>query len=164
MLNGLKKEHTGSCKMNPNNQISGKVSNVLNLRQVAINIGMNHGVTQGMIFDVYNPSPIKIIDPDSRETLGIIDDPKIRLKVEKAYDKFSVLTTFRTRVYRTGNPGLGIGAIANYFLPSEKIEVENLKKRDIDERLDEEESLIKPGDVVRAVILQEVEPKLPQNS
>lgn len=75
-------------------QISGKVSRILNTREIAMNIGTIHGVTVGMSFDVIDAKHQNITDPDTGEVLGYIDRPKARVKVTHAQEKLSVATAF----------------------------------------------------------------------
>ena len=61
--------------------IRGKVARVLNTREIAINVGVEDGVTVGMYFDVMDLQYEDIRDPDTDEVLGSIERPKVRVKV-----------------------------------------------------------------------------------
>lgn len=77
--------------------IRGKVAKVINSRQVALNIGRNHGVRHGMRFDITEPEGMSIKDPDTDEVLGSFSAPKTRVKVIHADDRLSVAVTYRAK-------------------------------------------------------------------
>lgn len=70
--------------------LHGKVAELLNVRQVAINIGSSHGVTAGMEFDVLNRNAGEIRDPDTHAVLGSVVLSKVRIEVIMVNDEFSV--------------------------------------------------------------------------
>ena len=73
--------------------IRGKVAQILDSRQIAINVGSLKGVTVDMVFKVVNPEGEQIRDPDTDEILGSVESPKIRVRVTEVQDKLSVATT-----------------------------------------------------------------------
>ena len=78
--------------------IQGKVAQILNERDLVINKGANHGVTDGMLFQVTQPD-VPINDPDSGAELGVLARDKIKVKVFEVYPLFSLAKTYET--YRT---------------------------------------------------------------
>ena len=82
--------------------IRGKVARVLNKREIAINIGSNHGVTIGMYFDVMDVNETDIIDPDTNKVLGSIERPVVRVKVTHIQEKLSVASTYKSERVNVG--------------------------------------------------------------
>jgi len=72
----------------------GKVANILGDYELAINIGKNSGVKQGMEFAVLGKK--LITDPDSHKTLGSFKYDKIRVRVTQVEDNFSLASTIST--------------------------------------------------------------------
>ena len=84
-------------------RIHGKVAELLNARSIAINVGRNQGVEEGMRFQVLSRAGGDILDPDTREKLGTLLLPKVRVEVRHVFDEFAIAQTVGTR-YRS--PGL----------------------------------------------------------
>jgi hypothetical protein len=72
----------------------GKVADILGEYELAINIGKNSGVKQGMEFAVLGKK--LITDPDSHKTLGTYNYDKIRVRVTQVEDNYSVASTKST--------------------------------------------------------------------
>lgn len=127
--------------------IEGKVASVLNERELAINIGSEHGVTAGMKFKVLADKPTEILDPESGESLGSLDRDKVRVKAVDVQARFSVCRTYKTR-YVGG--GAFYSAFANVLVAQPREVVETLKAEDsaLPPPLSEEESYVKKGDRV----------------
>lgn len=91
--------------------IEGKVANVQLDGRVIINVGIDKKVSEGMTFIVLAGNSIEIIDPVSKQSLGKMEDEKLRLTVEVVYPKFSVCRAAGSRsvvpgsVYSAGAPG-----------------------------------------------------------
>ena len=85
--------------------IRGKVAQILNTREVALNIGTNDGVELGMLFDILIPNAYNISDPDTGAVLGYLDRPKTRVKVIQAKDNLSLATTYRVKKVNVGGQG-----------------------------------------------------------
>lgn len=135
--------------------IRGKVAQALNSREIAINVGSAGGVVVGMYFDVLEPE--KIRDPDTREVLGSIDRPKVRVRVTHVQERLSVATTYRKDRVNIGGVSTSwpdLGNFSRALLPPKWItEYETLKTEErtwVD--LDEEESYVNSGDLVIQVI------------
>ncbi len=140
--------------------IRGKVARVLNAREVALNVGLNHGVEVGMCFDILDPKGEDIIDPDTGESLGSIDRPKVSVRVTIVQEKLSVASTYKTKSVNVGGllPDLS-KPFAKSLMPAEWItKYETLKTEEKTwEDLDDEESYVKVGDPVVQVLQAEEE-------
>ena len=131
-------------------RVDGKVAQVLNSREVALNIGSDKGVRVGMYFDILEPKDIE--DPDSGESLGSIDRPKVRVKVTHVQENLSVAATYLKKRVNVG--GIALGDFSRMLMPPKWItEYETLKTDDKTwEDLDEEDSYVKIGDRVIQVV------------
>lgn len=134
--------------------LEGRVAAILSAREVAINIGSQEGVDEGMTFAVLAQSPVEVRDPSSGETLGHVDREKVRVKATEVHDTFSVCRTFE-RYYTGGGltPHLLGTDWAGIFLEPRTEHVRTLKVEDseLPPPLPEEESYVKVGDRVREV-------------
>ncbi len=143
--------------MNEKKTICGKVAQILNSRELVINLGTEQGVELGMYFDVLDPKGQEIRDPVTREVLGSIDRPKVRVKVTKVQVKICIASTYKKTEINLGGEGFGIGGFANALMPPKRvIKYETLKTDEQTwEDLSEEESYVKIGDPVVHVIKSE---------
>ena len=95
--------------------IRGKVARILNTQELAVNVGITHGVNVGMYFDVLDVNGQEIKDPDTNEVLGSIEYPKIRIKITNAQEKFSVAVTHRKKHANMGTiPKLRTNVLGPY--------------------------------------------------
>lgn len=137
------------------NQIRGKIAQVLNSREVVLNIGEKNGVKKGMLFDILDSKGENILDPDSGEILGSIERPKVRVKVISVQDNLAVLSTYKkTEVNIGGTGGFGISAsFAASLIPPKYVTKHETLNTDEKtwEDLDEEDSYVKIGDPVKEV-------------
>jgi hypothetical protein len=78
-------------------RIRGKVARLLNARELALNIGSERGVYEGMRFAVLNPRGEDIIDPDTGSNLGSVEVPKVLLEVTHVAPHACVARTYKTR-------------------------------------------------------------------
>ena len=138
--------------------IRGKVAQILSTRELVINLGYEDGVTLDMYFDVMDPKGTDIEDPDTREILGSIERPKVRVKVSRVETRLSIASTYRSRKINVGGQGgshnLASSLMSQYLAPPKWIvKYETLKTQEKTwENLDEEESYVKTGDPVVQVI------------
>lgn len=139
--------------------IRGKIARILNTREVAINVGEEHGVERGMLFDILSPKGLGIRDPDTGEELGSVELAKARVKVARVYGKISVARTFRTTRVNVGGPAYSLSLSRLFDPPKWETQYETLR---IDEAiepaaddLDEEYSYVATGDVVVQVLEEE---------
>jgi hypothetical protein len=128
--------------------IEGKVASVLNERELAINIGVEQGVKEGMKFKVLAEKPTEILDPETGEILGELDREKVRVRVLEVREKFSVCRTYKKR-YASGGPFYNMFAVGD-LVAGPRVVVETLKAEDssLPPPLSEEESYVKKGDRV----------------
>ena len=73
--------------------IHGKVAQILDSRQLVLNVGSSHDVAVDMVFKVINPKGEQIRDPDTNQLLGSVESTKILVRVVEVHDKLSVATT-----------------------------------------------------------------------
>ena len=146
--------------------IRGKVAQVLNPREIAINKGSSDGVDVGMYFDVMDPHEQDIKDPDTGKVLGSIERPRIRLKITHVQDKLSVASTYQSKRVNLGGlsvnlyPTLGFGPIARALMPPNWVtKYETLEKTgETPASFGEKDSKVKTGDpVVQVLEIDEAE-------
>lgn len=77
--------------------LEGKVAQVMNERELVVNIGAHDGVSRGMRFAVLAPEPIVIRDPDTGDELGVVDRPKVRVRATVVSERFTICSTYETR-------------------------------------------------------------------
>ena len=128
--------------------IRGKVARVLNPREVAINVGTTNGVAVGMYFDIVGRADIK--DPDTKEALGSIDRPKVRVRVTEVKERLSVASTYQGKRVNVGG-SLSLGDFSRALMPPQWV-----TKYDTfhtgEKTLEEENNEVKTGDPVVQVI------------
>lgn len=93
--------------------LQGQVAQILNEREIVVNIGSERGVHVGMKFAVLADAPTKVYDPDNGELLDVIDREKTRVEAIEVRPKISICRTYRTR-WEGGNSihrGLGVGIV-----------------------------------------------------
>ena len=134
----------GKARIIPAKAIEGRVAQVLNARELLINVGYNDGVMEGMRFSVLANEPLQVIDPDTKENLGVLDREKVRVTVSDVNDRFSVCSTYRT------TPGL----LQPFAMPAIIGTTETLAAKDssLPTELSEEESYVKIGDRVKEIL------------
>ena len=113
--------------------IKGKISAIINSYTVALNIGENKGVSEGMKFNILYPE-IVIPDPETKQELGRLNYVKARIKIIKVYDKFCVARSDEQ--------------VVKPIFPSFLIQSSETKKLPVDEYLIEVEEKIRIGDAV----------------
>jgi len=134
--------------------ITGNVARILTTRELVINKGSADGVGKGMIFEVLDPKAENITDPVTGESLGSIDRPKIRVRVQDVAEHLAVARTYRYASTNIGGRGLGSNPFGNLFdAPSYVRKYETLKTDEQTwEDLSEAQSFVKTGDPVRQVL------------
>lgn len=139
--------------------IRGKVAQVLNAREIAINKGSTDGVDVDMYFDVVDPKEQNIKDPDTGEVLGSLERPRIRLKIIHVQDKLAVASTYKSERVNLGgdvyiNPAQGLGPFARALMPAKWVtNYETLEKTGNSHGIFvEKDSLVKKGDPVVQVL------------
>ena len=130
--------------------IRGKIARILNSREVAINVGSDHGVRSDMYFDVIDPELQDITDPDTGVLLGSIECPKVRVKIVVVQHKFSLASTYKTKRVNIGGVGLLDQGLSQALKPPKWITIpETFKTGERTwENLDEKQIFVKIGDPV----------------
>jgi hypothetical protein len=131
-------------------QIRGKVAQVLNSRELALNVGTDRGVQVGMLFDVLDPKGEDIVDPDTGDVLGSLARPKVRIKVISVQPKLAVASTYKKERINIGGVGIGSAGLAQLLSPPEYVtQYETLKTTEKTwEDISEMDSYVKRGDPV----------------
>ena len=133
-----------------NEKIRGRVAQIISSRELAINIGQEHGVQAEMKFAVLAATPLEIRDPDSGEVLDTIEREKVRVEATTVRPKVTVCRTYQTR-HVPGGPlyYLARPAYMDPFRPPRTV-VETLTadQESYPQPLSEEESYVKIGDPV----------------
>ncbi len=83
-------------------RLEGKVAQILNARQLVINLGTQDGIRLGMRFAVLAATPLEIVDPDSHEVLGIVDREKVRVAAVEVQERFAICSTYEIKVVGEG--------------------------------------------------------------
>lgn len=123
--------------------LHGKVAQLLNVRQLAVNIGRKHGVQEGMYFAVLNRNAADIRDPDTHELLGSTVLPKVHVKVTKVEAEFCIADVEGTRFRK--------GFTLPAFFYTEYAEVPKTLSRSENaevEEIEEKDSIVRIGDPV----------------
>jgi len=151
----------------------GLVAQILNARELVINIGAEAGVTEGMKFAVMSKAATKITDPETDELLDEIDREKVRVRASEVRPKITICKTYVVRTI-PGRPGYsgfsGFSATDALMNITKQLEVlhkpeperkilDTLRadERDLPPPLSEAESYVKRGDRVIQVIEDEKE-------
>lgn len=126
--------------------IEGLVANILNARELVINIGSQDGVSKGKRFKVLADTPAEIRDPQTNEVLGVIDREKVRVEVTEAQPRLAVCRTYET--ITTGGRAI-IPDLSDILGPRRTVP-KTLKAQDAAylPPLSESESYVKRGDRV----------------
>ena len=136
-------------------QIRGQVARILSDREVALNVGREHNVEVGMLFDIMVPAALEITDPDTGNPLGRIDRvrAKARVKVSSVEDKFCIARTYRMERVNVGGRDALPRLRGDLDLPRWEARVERIKTHEISsEGLTESERYVATGDPVQQVL------------
>lgn len=134
--------------------LQGRVAQILNERELVINIGSDQGVKPGMKFSVLSETPVEIHDPQSGELLDTVDREKVRVQATEIRQKITICKTYVKR--KIGGGALyssdvlaGIARATDAFRPPIEI-VDTLKATDksLPPPLSPEESYVKINDRV----------------
>lgn len=139
--------------------ITGKVAALLDERTLVINKGSKNGVKKGMRFMVYAAEGKKIIDPDSKNELGILKLPKLRVEVTEVHGNYSVAETYRYRTVNEGGTNSVLSGLGGYLAPPKYVKkYETFSIQEYDKKtIDEERSIVKVGDTVEQITKEESE-------
>lgn len=119
-------------------RLEGRVAQILNARELVINIGSENGVSPKMKFAVLSEQPLEVRDPDTGEVLDVIDREKVRVEASEVRPKISICRTYRIK-------RIGGGALHATSLPS-VVNVASLFEppREIQETLEAKDSSLPP--------------------
>ena len=136
-------------------RLEGRVAQLLNERELVINIGEANGVQAGMQFQVLAESPVEIRDPETDELLGTVDREKVRVQAVDVHPNFSICRTYRVRRI-PGSSMYYAMKLPTLIAPPETVP-ETLKAEDSEylPPLPEEESYVKRGDRVVELTIEE---------
>jgi len=143
---------SGTNQSSGDELLEGLVAQLLNERELVINIGSDAGVREGMEFAVLADMPIQIVDPGTNEPLGNLDHEKVRVRATQILAKMAVCRTFKS-----WNVGGQLNFLASYtaeaFGPRKTVyETFNAEKEAFPKPLTGKDSYVKIGDRVREVI------------
>lgn len=129
--------------------VRGTVAKILNSRTLVINKGKEAGVRKGMVFEVLDKEATEIFDPETGDSLGGIDRPKIKVKTTLVEGKLSIAETFEKYTYNRGGSGT-LNLSMMLAAPDYVEKVETLKAEEKEwEDLPPEKSIVKVGDPIR---------------
>jgi hypothetical protein len=123
--------------------IEGRVAQILNHRELIINRGRNDGVAHGMTFEILIGEPLQVNDPETGESLGILERTKASVRASEVHDKFAVCQR-RQRIARRESRVAPEG----FFAPKSRGSPTVADETNVD-LLSEEEQEIKVGDRVK---------------
>ena len=75
--------------------VVGRVAQVLNARELVINIGSDAGVTKGRRFKVLAERALEVKDPETGEVLDAVDREKTRVEATEVRPKIAICRTYR---------------------------------------------------------------------
>lgn len=136
-------------------QIRGRVARVLSDREVALNVGREHNVEVGMLFDITVSAALEITDPDTGNALGQIDRVRVkaRVKVSSVEDKFCIARTYRMERVNVGGRDALPKLRGDLDLPRWEPRVERITTHEISsDGLTESERYVATGDAVQQVM------------
>ena len=130
----------------PADLLVGKVAQLLNERQIVINIGRLDGVEEGMRFAVLADKPIDVLDPDTGRSLGTLEPEKVRVEATQVHDRMSVCTTYETKLVGS----ITFFDLAQTFAPTRRVpRTLSSRAEGYPALLSPEDSYVKIGDRVR---------------
>ncbi|HLR86137.1 MAG TPA: hypothetical protein VK059_14375 [Nocardioidaceae bacterium] len=131
-------------------RITGQVAHINSDRELVINRGLQHGVTEGMIFRIKG-APIEVIDPETGENIGNgLTHVKAHVKVTEIGTRFAIAQTFLSHRVNVG--GVNSGANLGRILQPPKWETRTeslLTSTDDLEEVDDEDRRVRVGDIVQ---------------
>ncbi|HEY0545159.1 MAG TPA: hypothetical protein VGC91_07165 [Pyrinomonadaceae bacterium] len=134
--------------------LEGRVAQILNARELVINIGSDKGIKPKMKFAVLSESPLEVRDPETGDVLDVIDREKVRVVATEVRPKIAICRTYRIKTVIPGgalyaDPIKSIGQMASIFQPPREIpETLEAKDSSLPPALSPEESYVKINDRV----------------
>jgi len=130
--------------------VSGKIADVVNDREVILNRGSKQGVEVGMVFKVLSRYQRDIKDPDTGETLGAVERVTAVIKAVEVAANFAIARTYRTRQVNVGGSGSSFSML--FQPPKYENRIETLRvDPEQGSPLPESEAAVQVGDRVRSI-------------
>lgn len=126
-----------------------KVVRIINKYYVAVNAG--HGdVAKGDALEIYAPGNVEIFDPDTNESLGMLDYIKAEIEVEDVFEKMCVCKSAEFTQQRQHSIFQAVGLSALNEATTKTVTKElNVSEDDISGGFANIDKKIKVGDMVR---------------
>jgi len=70
--------------------IEGRVAQILNDHELIINRGRKDGVARHMLFSVLAGEPLKVLDPETGESLGSLERSKATIVAREVHERFAL--------------------------------------------------------------------------
>ena len=125
--------------------LEGQVAQILNARELVINIGMDQGVREGMTFAIMTDMPIEVHDPETGELLDKVHQEKVRVQAIEVRPRITICQTYRTKTIGTNAYWYLSGSAA---APRQVVETLRLTEAPYPASLSVEESYVKIKDRV----------------
>ncbi|HEX2988967.1 MAG TPA: hypothetical protein VHS06_12470 [Chloroflexota bacterium] len=77
--------------------LEGKVAQILNERELVINIGSAAGVIRGMRFAVLAATPVDVKDPDTGDVIDVVDRAKTHVEATEVRERITICGTYHRR-------------------------------------------------------------------
>lgn len=132
--------------------IEGRVAQILNDRELVINRGRNDGVQHGMTFAVLMGDPLQVSDPETGESLGMLERTKISIRVSELHEKFALCE--RRKLRELGESRI---APAGFFSPRGRGSSVVADETNVDV-LPKEDRAVRVGDRVKQTSVSEAIP------
>jgi len=127
-------------------KLVGRVAQILNEREIVINLGQAQGVKTGMIFAVLT-DPLEIKDPETGEVLDCLEREKARVRARDVRERIAVCRTYRKHQVPASRASIPF----ERFLPREEYERLEYLKEAAEEPNPYAEEYVKIGDRVALV-------------
>lgn len=139
-------------------RIQGKIIRILDKRTVIINLGKNHGIADHSIFSIIG-DPESVVDPFTKEELGLVSVVKAKVKAVQVHDKFTIASTkwIATHFKLTANIGVQLGGLFDQETVDEgELLVSSM---DVQPWKAKSETPVKVGDIVEVEVPTPPKPK-----
>lgn len=136
-------------------RIEGKVAQILNARELVINVGEESGVVEGMKFAVLSESPTEIRDPETGELLDTLEREKVRVMASEVRRRVTICRTYVTKVIPAGKfsrPRFRLPDLTEFEAGKTIVETLKAQDKDFPAPLSPEESYVKIKDPVIQVL------------
>ncbi len=138
--------------------MEGKVVKLVDNDKLAINIGSQDGIKKNDIFIIFEKQE-EIFDPDTQESLGNLEVPKLKMQVFNIQDKITLLESSETKIItdkkikrtikkQSNQNKLLYAGLGRMFNDEEETIIEEEPKKQI---ITTHERNIKVGDIARKI-------------